>query len=237
MKKRLYFCCSSLLAVLMMVAISVNAAEDDLQAEDNSSVDVMPVDEAKVSVSDVLYYVAPTIIDDESNASFVGSGDYHYRFVLTNVVTGQPDANKPFALSNKQTKLPFVPDQKGVYQGVTDELGRTPVFLMETPQEAKSWELRGRVGEGPYGEQFQIMSPENEPLARIPYVLMSCELEPFVFGGVSDLNGYTNYVASNAPIHIWVLHAQGDTFEGLLDSEKTNVFLKEHCNQSSDLQP
>lgn len=60
----------------------------------------------------------------------IGSGAFAYRFILLHPRTGQPSPQTDFALSASRKvdfHLPFVTDEKNVFQGRTDAAGRTPV--------------------------------------------------------------------------------------------------------------
>ncbi len=137
-------------------------------------------------------------ITDFSNADFVGTGSNLYRFVLNDTQTGQPAANRRFALSHKQINLEFVAAEKDVYQGVTDGHGRTPTFALSYTADAAGWVLRELFGEGDFGEQMQMTSESDEPLPGMHYALVICGDSPQLYRGVTDANGLTGYAASPA---------------------------------------
>ncbi len=135
----------------------------------------------------------------------IGTGDYAYRFVLLAPRTGKPAANTDFALSaSKKTDyaLPFVADEKKVYQGKTDEQGRTPVFRLPVRLPDNAFDLRERFGSGPYGETFHLTDHNDNDLFNMPYLLITCTNPPRTFKGYTYPNGDTVYTASDGPINI-----------------------------------
>jgi hypothetical protein len=139
---------------------------------------------------------------DFEGAIQVGEGPYRYRFVLNDAGTGTPAAKRPFALSHHGFDLPFVAAGKDVYQGVTDALGRTPVFAFAKTVDPAGWSLRERFGSGDLGEQFTVSTPDGEPLPGMPYSLVACSQPPVRYRGISDANGLTGYVASKSAVSI-----------------------------------
>lgn len=131
----------------------------------------------------------------------IGSGPYRYQLTLRDHL-GEAKPRMPFALSLNEGVLPFVTEQKGVWRGVTDDQGRTPVFALPDRITADHLLLRPRFGDGPLGEQMHLVSKtDNQPLA-VPYRLVLCTNPPQQFVGVSDSNGFTAYAASVAPAHL-----------------------------------
>ena len=144
----------------------------------------------------------------------IGSGDFHYQATLRDH-QGQPIARVPFALSLNRGFLPFVPEAKRVWRGVTDDQGHTPVFALSDRIVAADVLLRRRLGDGPFGEQMHIVSPvRKEPLVEIPYRLVLCTEPPQQFVGLSDGDGYTAYAASSAPAHILLYMDDEAAFSG-----------------------
>jgi hypothetical protein len=142
-------------------------------------------------------------------APAIGSGAYHYRMTLRDD-EGRAVAATPFALSLNKGVLPFVPEAKKVWRGVTDDQGHTPVFALADRIDAKDVLLRRRLGDGPLGEQMHIVSSvDGEPLVSMPYRLVLCTEPPQQFAGLSDSDGYTAYAASSAPAHI-LLYVDGE---------------------------
>lgn len=155
---------------------------------------------------------------DFGDSDLVGTGAHRYRFVLNDTETGQPAANRRFALSHKQIDLDFVVAEKDVYQGVTDERGRTPTFALSQTADAAGWVLRERFGEGDFGEQMKMTSESDEPLSGVHYALVICGDSPQLYRGVSDANGLTGYAASAKAASVmlfvdWATVVAGDADE------------------------
>ena len=144
--------------------------------------------------------------DDFSGAKVHGSGRYRYRMVLQDPNTpAKPLRMQDYALSHDEIDLPFVADEKDVFQGTTDSEGRTDVFAFDAPLNPNRWRLRPRVGSGPYGEQFVLrQSHDNSVLDKFPYLLLVCDDPPVTHRGYTDAEGQTAYVASNKPVSISV---------------------------------
>ena len=146
-------------------------------------------------------------------AQVVGSGRYSYRFVLYDPATGAPQANHPYALTPTEDagiKLPFVSDSKNVYQGVSDDLGRTAVFRLGKKLRDEQWDLRERFGSGPYGETFRLTDPAGGPLQNFPYALVICTNPITHWQGHTYANGKTAYSASQQPVTINVYSGQDE---------------------------
>jgi hypothetical protein len=134
----------------------------------------------------------------------VGSGRYHYQFELQDS-WGEPEPNKPFAISTQGDGfpgLPFVQDAKKVFQGVTDEQGRTPVIALPFKVPAGHWRLRERFGAGHFGEDFRVTTPGGKPMPSTPYLLIVCENPPRSYFGITGGQGQTAYVASAQPENV-----------------------------------
>jgi hypothetical protein len=133
----------------------------------------------------------------------IGSGRYAYRFALRDPHTGLPWPNRAYALSltrPERRTLPFVRDEKGVYQGTTDEAGKTSVFRLPFRVADQHWDIRERFGEGPYGETFKLVTSHPEqPLENMHYAISVCSDPIRTFQGYSGADGKTGYVASQRP--------------------------------------
>jgi hypothetical protein len=133
----------------------------------------------------------------------IGSGRYAYRFTLHDPHTGLPWPNRAYALSltrGERRTLPFVSDEKGVYQGSTDEAGKTSVFRLPFRVADQHWDIRERFGEGPYGETFKLVTSHPEqPLENMHYAISVCSDPVRTFQGYSGADGKTGYVASQRP--------------------------------------
>ena len=133
----------------------------------------------------------------------VGTGKFAYRFTLRDPHSGLPWPHRAYALSLSKAqrhKLPFVADEKGVYQGTTDDDGTTGIFKLPFRVADQHWNLRERFGQGPFGETFRLVTPYPEqPLANTPYLITMCSKPVQNFRGYSDADGNTAYVASIRP--------------------------------------
>ncbi len=135
----------------------------------------------------------------------IGSGAYAYRFVLRHPRTGKLAADTDYALSASRTtdyELPFVTDEKKVFQGRTDGEGRTPVFRLPVRLPDAAFDLRERFGSGPYGETFHLTDHNDNDLFNAPYALITCTSPPRFFRGYTYASGDTAYTASDGPIHV-----------------------------------
>lgn len=154
--------------------------------------------------------------------STVGSGRYAYRFTLRDPHTGLPWPRHAYALSINlpgYPKLPFVNDEKGVYQGTTDDAGIKGVFRLPARIADQHWEFGERFGGGPYGERFKFLTPNSErPLAGAPYLISVCSTPVFHFRGYSQSDGKTGYVASPRPSRLVVKLLADAADDGLPDS-------------------
>lgn len=156
----------------------------------------------------------------------IGSGDYGYRFVLLEPHTGKPATDTDYALStNSKTDytLPLVADEKKVYQGRTDHLGRTPVFRLPVRLPDSAFDLRERFGSGPYGETFRLLDHNDNMLSDMKYHLMICSNPPRTFQGYTYPNGETVYTATETPINVQLrtLSEITDTLPTSCDNENS----------------
>lgn len=157
----------------------------------------------------------------------IGIGEHVYRFVLIHPRTGRPSPHTDFALSASRTtdyELPFVTDQKKVFQGRTDAEGRTPIFRLPVRLPDSAFDLRERFGSGPFGETFHLADHNGNDLFDTPYLLMTCTSTPRYFRGYTYPNGDTAYTASDGPINIQlrVLVAMDDALPTSCDDERNN---------------
>jgi len=139
----------------------------------------------------------------------VGRGRYHYRLTLVDA-EGNIEPKTPFALSLPHRVLPFVAEQKNVWRGITDARGRTPVFALPFRLRERDVFLRGRIGDGPNGEQFWIGSDAKHPAVDQPYRLVVCTTPPTQYIGHTDARGYTVYAASVTPVRLHLYEADED---------------------------
>ena len=140
-----------------------------------------------------------------SGTETIGSGDHAYRFTLLHPRTGKPAPDTDYALSASRATdydLPFVADEKKVFQGRTDAEGRTPVFRLPVRLPDAAFDLRERFGSGPYGETFHLTDQHGNDLFNMPYALMTCTAPLRFFRGYTYPNGDTAYTASDGPINI-----------------------------------
>ena len=130
----------------------------------------------------------------------IGSGRYRYRFTLRDPHTGLAWPRRAYALSltlGVHRVLPFVTDPKGVYQGITDDAGKTSIFLLPFRVADQQWDFRERFGDGPYGETFKLVTTNPEqPLADMPYAITICSKPAQTFYGYSHIDGRTGFTAS-----------------------------------------
>lgn len=141
-------------------------------------------------------------IKDFSGARVHGSGAYRYRMVLLHPVSERVMPNQPYAIGHSTVNLPFVADEKDIFQGVTDRYGRTDVFAFEQPVNPQGWNLRRRTGQGRYGEQMVLRDQHGQPLQGYLYTLAVCGKQPWRYDGLTDALGQTAYVATSEPQHI-----------------------------------
>lgn len=172
---------------------------------------------------------------DMDAATVLGNGPYRYRFVLLDVRSGEPAANRPYALSNRDHRLPFVIEEKQVYQGLTDSRGRTDAFAFDAPVAADSWRLRERFGAGPFGEQMRLVDAEDRPVAGMEYALLICDASPHYHRGITDADGNTGYAATATAAPI-ILGVRGsDAVEGEdIAPEEDGARALEECQRHAE---
>jgi hypothetical protein len=169
------------------------------------------------------------LIHDMDAATVLGEGPYRYRFVLLDVSRRAPAANRAYALSNREHHLPFVAEEKQVYQGLTDAYGRTDVFAFGVALPPDSWFLRERFGAGPFGEQMRLVDAEDEPIAGMAYALLICDASPRYHYGLTDADGNTGYAAT-ATLATIILSLRGEDHGGDGDGELARA--REECQSS-----
>lgn len=160
------------------------------------------IDEAQRGAT---FYFTP----ETDGARVYGSGPHRYRMVLLHPHWhNRVMPRQPYALSHSGIDLPFVADEKDVFQGVTDRFGRTDIFAFATPVARHGWNLRQRTGQGPYGEQFVMHDQHDAPLQGMAYVLQVCTPRPYIYRGHTDALGQTAFVATQAAtdIHVYADH-------------------------------
>ncbi|WP_043604458.1 hypothetical protein [Novosphingobium sp. Rr 2-17] len=145
----------------------------------------------------------------------IGSGRYAYRFVLIDPHTGTPWPNHPYALTTTKhthVRIPFVADEKNVYQGISDAMGSTVLFLMPYRLPDKAWDIGEQMGSGLNGETFRLTSPSGKPMANFPYLLVICTKPLQYHYGYSYPNGDTAYAASEhaAAVELYALISSDD---------------------------
>lgn len=139
-----------------------------------------------------------------------GSGTHRYQFTLVDPFS-RVAVDTQFALSlHGNRDLPFVHDQKDVWRGVTDGRGQTPVFALPFSIKLADVFLRGRLGDGPYGEQFQVRDSDNSLVPLYPYRLIICTNPPEYMVGLTDAGGNTFYGASQRRVPILLVAADLD---------------------------
>lgn len=153
-------------------------------------------------------------VTPDPHATQVGTGAYRYQFVLRDTVSTAPAALRPFALSHAQFDLPFVREQKDVYQGITDARGRTPVFAFEQIPPAQGWVLLERFGSGPYGERMRLQAGDGEGIGRMAYQMVVCGKTPRLYRGVTTAQGDTAYVATSAIVDLLIFLDAGSAGSG-----------------------
>ena len=166
-------------------------------------------------------------LDENPAAETVGSGRYAYQFVLTDPHTGTAWLRHSYALTTTKRAhfdLPFVSDEKDVYQGVSDNAGRTVVFRLKVRLPDSAWDLRERFGTGPNGETFRLIDPKGKGLADAPYLLVICSTPLQYHRGYTYPNGDTAYAASIEPEEIKLfdngdIDDDDDNFERCKDSD------------------
>jgi len=152
-------------------------------------------------------------VEPDPQAPQVGTGPHRVQFVLHDTVSAAPAAMRPFALSHTAFDLPFVREEKDVYQGITDARGRTPVFAFEQAPPAAGWVLLERFGSGPFGERMRLHGGGDHAVAAMPYEVVVCGQTPRLYRGVSNARGETAYVATSRVVDL-LLYIDSDSDSG-----------------------
>jgi hypothetical protein len=139
----------------------------------------------------------------------IGPDTYTYRFVLNDAHTGKPLPKHLYAVMVDGYPLPFARGGKGVYQGVTDRAGRTARFHLPVQIPPEKWKILERVGEGPNGQAFQMVSATGLPLADHAYQMAICLTPAVTHTGYTDAQGYVAFAASKEEAKLRVLAAHG----------------------------
>ncbi|WP_107688588.1 hypothetical protein [Neisseria wadsworthii] len=140
---------------------------------------------------------------DAQGAQQVGQGKVGYRFILLEPNTAVMAANKPFMLAHRGGNLPFANGSDGVYLGVTDAKGITPLFLFETQVPEDGFVLLERIGKGNSGAWLDL-TDNGRPLIGVRYTLNVCDEQPYQYQGVTNTRGQTVYVAADKGTNVHI---------------------------------
>jgi hypothetical protein len=144
-----------------------------------------------------------------ASRSAIGAGAYRYQFVLNDPHLGTPLPLHPYALMVDGYPLPFAREGKGIYRGVTDANGRTARFRLDANIPRDKWRILERVGDGPLGQTFQMVSTSGAPLADRAYHMVICSTPAATHTGYTDAQGYVAYAASKEEAKLRVIAAHG----------------------------
>jgi hypothetical protein len=144
-----------------------------------------------------------------ASRSAIGAGAYRTQFVLNDPHLGTPWPHHPYALMVDGYPLPFAREGKGIYRGVTDAQGRTARFRLDSNIPPDKWHILERVGDGPLGQTFQMVSASGAPLADHAYQMVICATPAVTHTGYTDAQGYVAYAASKEEAKLRVLAAYG----------------------------
>jgi hypothetical protein len=139
----------------------------------------------------------------------IGAGANRYQFSLNDPHLGKPLRHHPYALMVDGYPLPFARDRKGIYRGVTDAHGRTARFRLDSNIPRDKWRILERVGDGPLGQTFQMVSASGAPLADQAYQMVICSTPAVTHTGYTDAQGYVAYAASKEEAKLRVIAAHG----------------------------
>lgn len=142
-------------------------------------------------------------MNDAQGAPRVGEGRIGYRFVLFEPNTGILAVNKPFMLAHKAGNLPFAKADEGVYLGITDAQGMTPLFLFDTQVPEDGFVLLERIGKGNSGAWLNL-TDNGKPLIGVRYTLNVCDEQPYQYHGVTNTRGQTVYVAADKGTNVHI---------------------------------
>ena len=100
----------------------------------------------------------------------LGHGSHAYQFVVRD-----PQAiDKPLRRGSYRIIAPDPFDLgngTGVYDGVTDALGRTAVFRFEETVDVTDWRVQPVVGHGGNSQSFSLRTPDGDPAEDVPYLI------------------------------------------------------------------
>jgi hypothetical protein len=142
-----------------------------------------------------------------ANRSAIGAGAFRTQFVLNDPHIGTPWPHHPYALMVDGYPLPFAREGKGIYRGVTDAQGRTARFRLDANIPRDKWRILERVGDGPLGQTFQMVSASGAPLADHAYQMVICSTPAVTHTGYTDAQGYVAYAASKEEAKLRVIAA------------------------------
>ncbi|WP_312237716.1 hypothetical protein [Stenotrophomonas sp.] len=154
----------------------------------------------------------------DASSPVIGQGRHRVQFLLRDTITQEPAAHRPFALSHADVDLPFVTEEKDVYQGITDAQGRTPVIALERAAPAHGWMLLERFGSGPFGERMRVVGAGGtREFPGVAYEVVVCSSVPQLYRGVTNAMGDTAYFASagQATLHVSVMAYDGSDAQAL----------------------
>jgi hypothetical protein len=144
-----------------------------------------------------------------ASRSAIGAGAYRYQFVLNDPHLGTRWPHHPYALMVDGYPLPFAREGKGIYRGVTDAQGRTARVRLDANIPRDKWRILERVGDGPIGQTFQMVSASGAPLADHAYQMVICSTPAVTHTGYTDAQGYVAYAASLEEAELRVIAAHG----------------------------
>ncbi len=135
-----------------------------------------------------------------------GKGE-HGRYLVLRLENDRGDAiapNMPYRLflTAKDHSIEGTPDHDGIVHGVTDALGRSAWIWTREPHTARDYTLIRRIGDGPWGQVFQLQSSwDQAPLKGRPYITTMRVRwgERWADLGYSDAQGNTAYFSHSLP--------------------------------------
>jgi hypothetical protein len=135
-----------------------------------------------------------------------GKGE-HGRYLVLRLENDRGDAlapNMPYRLflTAKEHSIEGTPDHDGIVHGVTDALGRSAWIWTREPHAAREYTLIRRIGDGPWGQVFQLQSSwDQAPLKGRPYLTTMRVRwgERWADLGYSDAQGNTAYFSHSLP--------------------------------------
>lgn len=185
-----------------MLLLSACSTTQPFEANTPNGIPISIAVDEKISTERVLF------TNDFQNATVWGQGKYRYRLILQHPLNNHyAMPNQPYALSylGDEIDFDFVKDEKKVFQGVTDEYGRTDVFAFSEPANPEKFFLRQRTGQGRFGEQYVINDQHGQPVVAFAYTLLVCNARPHTYSGVTDVRGNTAYAATKKSVNLVLL--------------------------------